>query len=104
MCDATLAVYARETNKCNLLRMEEMKQLCIDKDENKLHNLEHYLTWQAFYDIDYGGFPGGLFTAACLLEALHSLEIVLVMHCHKELLGAVMCMSAKTHLDSVVQQ
>ena len=30
--------------------------------------------WLPFFDIDYGGLDGGVFTAACLPEALHLLE------------------------------
>ena len=63
-----------------------------------------YPTWQAFYDIDYGGLPGGVFTAACPPEALHSLENGLVLHCLKELFGSVMSTGSKTQLDSLVQQ
>ena len=44
------------------------------KDTQKLHSLMQYNTWQAFFDIDYGGSPGGVFSAACPLEALHFLE------------------------------
>ena len=104
MCDATPAVYdSRKPNKCNLLIMEEMKQLCIDKDLKKLYDLMQYPTWQAFYDIDYGGLPGGVFTAACPPEALHSLENGLVLHCLKEMFESVMSEKTKTQLDAVVQ-
>ena len=84
--------------------MEEMKQLCIDKNVNKLYDLMQYPTWQAFYDIDYGGLPGGVFTAACPPEALHSLENGLVLHCLKELFKSVMQPITKAQLDGVVQQ
>ena len=105
MCDATPAVYdSKKRKKCNLLVMEEMKQLCIDKDTNKLYDLMQYPTWQAFYDIDYGGLPGGVFTAACPPEALHSLENGLVLHCLKELFKSVMQPITKAQLDGVVQQ
>ena len=63
-----------------------------------------YPNWQAFYDIDYGGLPGGVFTAACPPEALHSLENGLVLHCLKEMFDSVMSEKTKTQLDSVVQK
>ena len=49
-----------------------------------------YDTWQAFFDIDYGGLPGGVFTAACPPEALHSLELGLITHCLKELFDEIL--------------
>ena len=105
MCDATPAVYnAKESIQCKLLIMEDMKQLCINKDSKKLYDLMQYPTWQAFYDIDYGGLPGGVFTAACPPEALHSLENGLVLHCLKELFDSLMSEKGKAELDSVVQQ
>ena len=105
MCDATPAVYnLKEANQCNLLVMEEMKQLWINKDLKKMHELMQYPNWQAFYDIDYGGLPGGVFTAACPPEALHSLENGLVLHCLRELFETVMSEKTKIQLDSLVQQ
>ena len=105
MCDATPAVYdSRNLTKCNLLVMDEMKQLCVDKDSKKLHDLMQYPTWQAFYDINYDGLPGGVFTAACPPEALHSLENGLVLHCLKELFESVMSEKTKTQMDKVVQK
>lgn len=86
MCNATPAAYnSKEMDSCNLLVMEDMKQLCLQQNLDKLKDLMQYPNWQAFYDIDYGGLPGGVFTAACPPEALHSLENGLVMHCLKEL-------------------
>ena len=104
MCDATPAIYdSKNDNKCNLLVMEDMKQLCINKDLEKLYDLMQYPNWQAFYDIDYGDLPGGVFTAACPPEALHSLENGLVLHCLKEMFESVMSERTKTQMDAVVQ-
>ena len=105
MCDATPAVYSsKESQNCNLLIMDEMKQLCVNKDLQKLHDLMQFPHWQAFYDIDYGGLPGGVFTAACPPEGLHSLENGIVLHCLKELFNSLMSPTTKIQLDSVVQQ
>ena len=85
MCDATPAVYdSKEMDNCNMLVMEDVMQMCRDKDEKRLDELMQSFSWQAFFDIDYGGSPGGVFTAACPPEALHSLENGLVLHCLKE--------------------
>ena len=47
-----------------------MKQLSSNNDTANLYKLMHYKAWQAFYDIDYGKSPGGVFTA---VETLHFL-------------------------------
>src|SRR6476620_6209090 len=60
--------------------------------------------WQALYDIDYGGSPGGVFTAACPPEALHSLENGLVLHCLKQLFDKNLGETARADLDNLVQQ
>ena len=63
-----------------------------------------YKSWQAFFDIDYGGLPGGVFTAACPPEALHSLENGLINHCLKELFDNVITKATQRQFDAVVQE
>jgi hypothetical protein len=92
MCDATPAVYdSKEMDNCNMLVMDDIKQMCLNKDEEQLESLMQSVNYQAFFDIDYGGSPGGVFPAACPPEALHSLENGLMLHClnqlFKEILG-----------------
>ena len=99
MCNATPKVYdSKDIDCCQLLVMEEMKQLCINGDNAKLHRLMQFRNWQAFYDIDYGGLPGGVFTAACPPEALHSLENGLMFHCLRELFAHVITKSTTKKL------
>ena len=69
-----------------------------------MHSLKQYKNWQAFYDINYGGFPGGVFTAACPPEALHSLENGLINHCLKQLFDHVITKQTQRKFDAVVQQ
>ena len=61
-------------------------------------------TWQAFYDINYGGSPGGVFTAACPPEALHSIENGLVFHCLKKLFQEQMKNKLKSNFNKIVQK
>ena len=91
MCDATPAVYiSKEMDNCKLLVMEDIRQLCLNKDEEKLESMLQSVNYQAFFDIDYGGSPGGVFTAACPPEALHLLENGLVLHCLKQLFEKIL--------------
>jgi len=105
MCDATSAVYESfEVDNCNLLIMEDIKELSRTKQDEKLWDLMQTPNWLAFYDIDFGGLPGGVFTAACPPEALHSLENGLINHCLKELFEKVLSSLSRRQLDTVVQE
>ena len=105
MCDATPAAYiSTDMDCCNMLVMEDIRQLCLNKDEDKLESMLQSVNYQAFYDIDYGGSPGGVFTAACPPEALHSLENGIVLHCLKQLFEEILGQPARANLDDIVQQ
>ena len=105
MCNAALAAYdSQEINNCNLLIMEGIMQMCRNKEVDKLDNMLQSTNWQVFFDIDYGGSPGGVFTVACPPEALHSLENGLVLHCLKQLFDEILGQPARAELDDIVQQ
>ena len=104
ICNATPEVYeSKDVNNCQLLIMEDIKQLYIDSKKEYLYNLMQYDTWQAFFDIDYGGLPGGVFTAACPPEALDSLENCLINHFLRQLFDHVITKQTQRRLDAVVQ-
>ena len=105
MCDATPAVYdSKEMDNCNMLVLDDIKQMCLNKDEEQLESLMQSVNYQAFFDVDYGGSPGGVFTAACPPEALHSLENGLVLHCLNQLFKEILGQPAKASLNDIVQQ
>jgi hypothetical protein len=105
MCDATPAAYdSKEMDNCQPLVMEDIKQMCINNETKNLHSLMQYKCWQAFFDIDYGGLPGGVFTAACPPEALHSLENGLINHCLIQLFDQVITKLTQRKFDEVVQE
>src|SRR5687768_3336868 len=106
MCYATPDVYeSNDMNSCNLLVMEDVKQMCTNKETDQLEALLQSPNWQAFFDIDYGGVPGGVFTAACPPEALHSLENGIVLHCLKQLYDVkTLGVPAKASLDAIIQK
>ena len=105
MCNATPEAYESEVmDCCQLLVMKDMKQMCTDNDTAGLHSLMQYKNWQASYDIDYGGSPGGVFTAACPPGALCPLENGLMIHCLKQLFDHVLTAATGRKFDAVVQQ
>ena len=84
--------------------MSDVMNLCRNNMHVELDALFQARNWLAFFDIDYGGLSGGVFTAACPPEALHSLENGLINHCLKELFANVIPPTACKHFDSVVQK
>src|SRR5437868_7910835 len=51
MCDATPAAYiSKEMDHCKLLVMEDIKQLCLNKNEEKLKEMLQSVNYQAFFD------------------------------------------------------
>ena len=109
MCDATPDAYESiYVDNCNLLVMEDMMQLSLNKhkeeERQKLRNMLQTPNWLAFYNVDYGGSPGGVFTAACPPEALHSLENGLILHCLKELFQAMLSPKVNGRIDAVVKR
>jgi len=104
MCNATPSFYEGEIHKsCKLLNMNKIKTWVKNNKNDKLHNLMQSKHWQAFFDIDYGGCPGGVFTAACPPEALHALENGIILHCLKEVFQEILTPAQHCKLDQIVQ-
>jgi hypothetical protein len=56
----------------------------------------------AFFDLDYGGSPFGIFTAACPTEGLHQMEKGIILDCLNELFKNHMTTIMKSKLDAIV--
>ena len=56
----------------------------------------------AWFDLDYGGNPEGIFTAACPPEALHALENGIFLYVLKELFAKILNLKTCGHLDAHV--
>jgi hypothetical protein len=103
-CDATVDTYATiEHDCCSPLNMEEIKALVDAKDWKTLYNLHQVECWNPFFDVCYGGNPGGIFTAACPAEALHALENGIFPHSLKQVLGGCLKPKQISKLDSAIQ-
>ena len=82
--------------------MQDIKELVKQKDTTSLFNLFQAPHWLAFYDIDYGCFKGGAFTAACFPEALHGLENGFMLHCLKEVFSTILSPIFQQKLDKML--
>jgi hypothetical protein len=104
-CDATVAQYDTiSSDCCSLLDMEKIKALVIAQDWKALFDLHQAPCWNPFFDLCYGGFFGGIFTAACPAEALHALENGLFLHALKAVLGGCLKPQEIVLLDAAIQQ
>ena len=78
-CNATIAQYDTiESDSCEPLNTNDIMAMVTSQDWPGLHSLHQAPCWNPFFDVCYGGNPGGIFTAACPAEALHALENGLV--------------------------
>ena len=69
---------------CKRLLMNDIIELVYTQNYTALFDLYQNQHWNAWFDLDYGGNPEGIFTAACPPEALHALENGVILHILKE--------------------
>ena len=103
-CDATVAAYDTiESDCCQPLNMDDIMSMVVAQDWDGLHALHQAPCWNPFFDVCYGGNPGGIFTAACPAEALHALENGLFLHSLKAVLGGCLKPQEIVLLDRSIQ-
>jgi hypothetical protein len=69
-----------------------------------LKNINQYNVHSAWFDIDYGGFRFGVFSAATPVEPLHALENGLFTDCVRILFEEEMTPKQKRELDFLVRR
>ena len=82
--------------------MKDVMQFVHEQDGNALYDLYQAQHWIAWFDLDYGRNPEGIFTAACPPEALHALENGIFLHVLKELFNEILNPRTCGHLDGHV--
>jgi hypothetical protein len=103
-CNATIDHYDTiESDCCVPLNMEDIMAMVTSQDWPGLHSLHQVPSWNPFFDVCYGGNPGGIFTAACPAEALHALENGLFLHSLKAVLGGCLKPQEIVLLDGSIQ-
>ena len=103
-CNATIAAYDTiESDSCVPLNMADIIAMVTNQDWPGLRSLHQAPCWNPFFDVCYGGNPGGIFTAACPAEALHALENGLFLHSLKAVLGGCLKPQEIVLLDASIQ-
>ena len=103
MCNAGPQHLARpKVGMCKRLKMQDMMDFVTSNDLDSLYKLYQAPHWIAWYDLNYGGNPEGIFSAACPPEALHALENGIFLHLLKELFHQIMSRKSSGMLDNHV--
>ena len=63
-----------KVGSCKRLIMKDVMTLVSENNKDALEALYQVPHFVAWFDLDYGGNPEGIFTAACPPEVLHALE------------------------------
>ncbi len=89
--------------KCKKINMVRMMQLVKDNKQDILDNYNQYNVHNAWFDVSYGGCRFGIFSAACPIEPLHSLENGIIPDCLSILFKDEMRPALKKELDKIVR-
>ena len=66
---------------CMRISMVKMIKFVNDNRQDVLDRFNQYNVYNAWYDVSYGGCKFGIFSAACPIEPLHSLENGIILDC-----------------------
>lgn len=81
MCNAgPQELQSPKIGSCTKLLMQDVMTKVEQDDEMYLENIYQARHWISWFELDYGGNPEGIFTAACPPEALHALENGIFLH------------------------
>ena len=90
--------------QCKRISMVKMMKLVEDDRQDILDQFNQYNVHNAWFDVSYGGCRFGIFSAACPIEPLHSLENGIIPDCLTILFKDVMRPAHKAELDSLVRR
>jgi hypothetical protein len=89
--------------QCKKISMVRMMKLVKDNRQDILDDFNQYNVHNSWFDVSYGGCRFGIFSAACPIEPLHSLENGIIPDCLTILLKDEMRPALKGELDSLVR-
>ena len=89
--------------ECQKIKMKSIQDL-VEQDKSKeLKAMNQYNVHNAWFDVDFGGCPYGIFSAACPVEPLHALENGLMYNCLEVLFSRIGKCKKLGELDTLVQ-
>ena len=90
--------------KCKNIIMDNFQQMVEQNDTEQLKALNQYNVQNAWFDVNFGGCPYGIFSAACPVEPLHALENGLITECIKVLYHKIGSIGELARLDKLVKK
>lgn len=102
-CDAGPDELSKPTvGSCKRLIMADVMNLVQTQNWGSLSDFYQAQHWISWFDLDYGGNPEGIFSAACPPEALHALENGIFLHVLFELFKKIFNKNMCAYFDSQV--
>ena len=89
--------------ECKKFLMEPIKNMVLTNQVMQLDAINQYHVQNAWFEVDFGGCPYGIFSAACPVEPLHALENGLIADCLKVLFGKIKSSKSLSELDSLAK-
>ena len=77
--------------QCQKIVSNRIRHLVESRNRVELQKLNQYCVKNAWFKVDFGGCPYGIFSAACPVEPLHSLENGIIADCLKILYKKLSC-------------
>jgi hypothetical protein len=84
--------------------MANIQAWVVDGGYDKLDNINQYHVHNAWFEVFYGGYKYGIFSAACPVEALHALENGLIKQFLRVLFTDNINISGRTCRDLLAQE
>ena len=95
MCTAGPNQYLQPKHgNCKRLLMSDVADNFKINNTEYLHKLYQNSHWNAWFELDYGGNPEGIFNAVCPHEAPHALGNEIFMHLLKKLIQRIITKKA----------
>ncbi len=90
--------------QCQRISMVKVMDLVKHNRQDILDAFNQYNVHNAWYDVSYGGCRFGIFSAACPIEPLHSVENGIIIDCLAILYKDEMNIGQKAKLDIIVRR
>ena len=90
--------------ECEKIEMKPIQQMVERNEFDELDAMNQYHVHNAWFDVDFGGCPYGIFSAACPVEALHALDNGIILNCVKVLFARIGNSDNLAELDKLAKK
>ena len=90
--------------QCKKIVMKCIQELVANNCTDKLKAINQYKVKNAWFKVNFGGCPFGIFSAACPVEPLHALENGIIADCLKVLFAKIRYTNSLAKLDDLARQ